>query len=134
MSVFTLRILRKNYTPLYFRDLEETGGLLCEKTFSALEPSSEWCGIREAVGLSKILFGLLIFLLLAGGFLLGVNLDLFLNLWIKGLQLSWWNMFTTEHYIAWLYARNFTAFLLLTVLFSALIASVLAVKKEVLFR
>jgi len=77
---------------------------------------------------------MLIFLLLTGSFLLGVNLDLFLNPWIKGLQLSWWNMFTTEHYITWLYARNLTGFVLLTVLVSALIASVLAVKKEVLFR
>ena len=72
--------------------------------------------------LSRILFGMLVFLLLAGGFLLGVDLDLFLNPWIRGLQLSWWNMFTAEHYITWLYARNFTAFLLLTVLVSALIA------------
>ena len=84
--------------------------------------------------MSRVLFGMLVFLLLAGGFLLGVNLDLFLNPWIRGLQLSWWNMFTTEHYITWLYGRNFTGFVLLTVLVSALIASVLAVKKEVLFR
>ena len=84
--------------------------------------------------MSRILFGMLVFLLLAGGFLLGVNLDLFLNPWIKGLQLSWWNMFTTEHYITWLYARNFMGFVLLTVLVSALMASVVAVKKEVLFR
>jgi len=99
-----------------------------------LEPSLEWCGIREVVVLSRILLGMLVFLLLTGGSLLGVNLDLFLDPWIRGLQLSGWNMSTTEHYITWLYARNFTAFLLLTVLISALIASVLAVRKEVLFR
>jgi len=74
------------------------------------------------------------FLLLAGGFLLGANLDLFPNPWVKSLQLSWWNMFTTEHYITWFYARNLTGFALLTVLVSALIASVLVVKKEVRFR
>jgi len=84
--------------------------------------------------LTRILLGILVFPLLIGGFLLGVNLDLLLNPWIEGLQLSWWNMFTAEHYITWLYERNFAAFLLLTVLASALIASVLGVRKEVFFR
>jgi hypothetical protein len=67
-------------------------------------------------------------------FLLGVNLDLFLDPWVEGLQLSWWNVFTTGHYIALLYARNFTGFLFVAVLASALIAPVLAVKKEVFLK
>ena len=84
--------------------------------------------------LTRILFGILVFPLLIGGLLLGVNLDPLHNPWIEGLQLSWWNMFRAGHYITWLFERNFAAFLLLTVLASALLASVLAVRKKVFFR
>jgi hypothetical protein len=35
---------------------------------------------------------------------IGVSSDLYFNPWIRGLQLQWWNFFTTHHYVTWLFA------------------------------
>ena len=43
----------------------------------------------------------------------GVNIDLYLNPWIRGLQLQWWNFFTTEHYSTWLFAIGNLSWLIL---------------------
>lgn len=78
----------------------------------------------------KKAFGMLIFVLVIIFYLLGVSIDLLLNPWIKELQLEWWNLFTTQHYSAWLYSINFTAWLLLTLSIAAVLGLALTLTRK----
>ena len=82
--------------------------------------------------MNRIVFGMLIFLLLIGGFFFAANVDFYLNPWIKDLQLSWWNFFTTEHYTTWLYWKDLMIWLLLVVLISVSVAVIVTLKKDAL--
>jgi hypothetical protein len=82
----------------------------------------------------KPVFGAIIFVLGVGCFLIGANIDLLLNPWIRELQLEWWNSFTTEHYFAWLYADNFTAWLILTLSVAAALALAMTFARKRLFK
>jgi hypothetical protein len=78
----------------------------------------------------KKAFGILIFVLVIVLCLFGASIDLLLNPWIRELQLEWWNLFTTQHYSAWLYSINFTAWLLLTLSIAAVLGLALPLTRK----
>lgn len=61
-----------------------------------------------------ILIALLIAGILEIVFFAGTQIDLFINPWIRELELQWWNVFTTRHFITWLFATNLTTWIVIT--------------------
>ena len=84
--------------------------------------------------MNRLVFGMFFFVLVIGLIFLGVNIDFLMNPWIKGLQLQWWNMFTTEHYFSWLYLSDFMTWLVLVMIFSIAVALILTFTKKMIFK
>lgn len=56
-------------------------------------------------------------------YVLGAWIDCSLNPWINNLSLDWWSIFTTPHYVSWLFLHDRLSFIVISIIGSGLIAT-----------
>jgi len=77
--------------------------------------------------INAILAGVIAYLAFMALWLVGISIDLFFNPWIRGLQLQWWNLFTTHHYVTWLFATGQWSWLIIASTPSLIIAFLMGI-------